>query len=232
MALPKLEVPSYELELPSTGKKVKYRPFLVKEHKILLTLVESDLPEVARGVTELVDVCTFKQLDIDKLSHFDVEYIFLQLRAKSLGESVDLVVNCPCGAKVPHTVSLNDVKVVKTPDFTNKLKITDTVGIVMRYPKFEEITRLYDGEFKADVIFDVVKLCIESVYDDQDVYDKSSYTSEELDEFLNSLSKQQFEKIEKYFTDMPKIVQPIEADCPECGKHNSLTLEGLQNFFV
>lgn len=232
MPLPKLEVPSYEFVLPSTGKTVKFRPFLVKENKILLTLVDSDLHEMARGVTEIVDVCTFNNLDMSRMTHFDIEYAFLQIRAKSLGDNVDVIVNCPCGAKIPHTASLADVKVVKTEGFTNKIKLTDTIGITMRYPTFEEIATLFDNEFKPDIIFKMVRDCVDVVYDGEDVFDRTSFTQEELDEFLNSLSKDQFEKIEKYFTEMPKVVQPIEADCPECKTHNKLTLEGMQNFFV
>ena len=230
MPLPTLDVPTYECELPSTGEKIKYRPFLVREHKVILTLMDSDVPEVAKGITELIDVCTFKKLDINKLSHFDIEYLFLQLRSKSIGENVSLVVNCTCGAKIPHTINLDEVHIERKEGFTNKIQITDKVGIVLKYPKFEDVVKIFYDEMNVDSIMDVVKNCIEAVWDENEYYD--SFTSEEIDYFLNSLSKEQFKKLEDFFINMPKVVQPISKECPECGKLNEVRLEGLQNFFV
>jgi hypothetical protein len=230
MALPILEVPTYECELPSTGKKIKYRPFLVKEHKVILTLMDADVPEVARGITDLIDACTFNKLDITKLSHFDIEYLFLQLRSKSIGEKVELTVNCPCGAKIPHEINLDDIKVVKNENFTNKIMITDTIGVVMRYPKFEEVVKIFYDELDTESIMGVVCNCIEAVWQGSEYYD--SFTKQEVEDFVNSLSKQQFDKLENFFKDMPKVVQEITKECPECGKVNEVRLEGLQNFFV
>lgn len=232
MALPKLEVPTYELVLPSTGKKIKFRPFLVKEHKILMMLMDNDISEVSRGVIDLVDACTFNKLKIDDLSHFDIEYIFLQLRSKSIGENVELIVNCPCGAKLPHTVSLEDVVIENAEGFSKTILITDTIGVEMRFPTFDQIFKIYENELDTEYIMQVVEDCISSVFQDDKVYSRDDFTKDELKEFLEQFSKEQYDKLEKYFLNMPKVVQHIEKECPECGKHNQLRLEGLENFFV
>lgn len=230
MTLPILEVPTYECVLPSTGDKVKYRPFLVKEHKVILTLMDASVPEVARGITDLIDACTFNKLDVNKLSHFDIEYLFLQLRSKSIGEMVDLVVNCPCGAKIPHTINLDEIVVEKSEGFANKIMLTDTIGVVMRYPKFDQVVKIFYDQLDTDSVMEVVSECVEAVWQGDQYYD--NFTKEELDNFINSLSKTQFDKIEEFFKKMPKVVQHITKECPECGRNNELKLEGLQNFFV
>lgn len=233
MPLPTLDVPTYVCDLPSTGAKIKYRPFLVREHKILMTLSDADVNEISRGVIDIVDACTFKKLDIKKLSHFDIEFLFLQLRSKSIGEAVELVVNCPCGEKIPHTASIEDIKVNKTEGFSNKIMITNNVGVVMRFPKFEEVFQIYYNEEQdVNLMFNMVKSCIDGVYDSEEYFEVSSISDEQLDDFLNSFTREQFDKLEKFFTDMPKVVHTIETDCPSCGKHNVVNLEGLQNFFV
>ena len=140
MALPKLETPTYELTLPSNNKKIKYRPFFVKEHKVLMTLKDADYTEINRVIKELIDVCTFKQLDLDDLANFDIEYLFINLRAKSVGETLDLIINCECGNKIEHTANLLDAKVVKNKTHNNKIQLTDTIGIEMRYPTFSDVS--------------------------------------------------------------------------------------------
>lgn len=230
MGLPTLDVPTYECTLPSTGQKVKYRPFLVKEHKVILTLMDSDVPEVAKGITDLVDVCTFNKLDLSKLSHFDIEFLFLQLRSKSIGESVELTVNCPCGTKIPHTISLEDISIIKNEKFSNKINITPNIGVVMRFPKFEEVVKLFYEDLDTESVMEIVVNCITGIWKDDEYYD--SFTKEEVGEFINNLTKQQFDKIEEYFKAMPKVVLDINKECPDCGKHNEVRLEGLQNFFV
>jgi len=229
MALPILETPNYELILPSTNKKVKYRPFLVKEYKILLTTVEADVNEITRIVTELVDNCTFNKLDISKLAHFDVEYLFLNIRAKSISETADIIINCECGEKIDYTLDITNLKVVKNEKSSNKIMLTDDVGVVLRYPKFDEMITIYQN-FKSESVVELLCSCIKSVYTDEQLYD--DYTKEELIEFVNSFSKNQFSMLEQFFVTMPKVVQHIEQDCPACGAHNELNLEGLQNFFV
>lgn len=231
MPLPTLEVPSYQLVLPSTKKKIKFRPFLVKEYKILLTSLEADTEEITRVVTELVDSCTFKQLDINKLAHFDIEYIFLQIRAKSIGELTNLVMNCECGNKLYFDIDLTKIKVENSDTLNNKINIDSNVGIVLRYPKFEEYVNLYDN-LNTNNVFEKIASCIEAVYTDEEYLEKDSFSNEELLEFLSSFTKEQFDKLEEFFKKMPKVVQEVTQKCTTCEKENYIRLEGLENFFV
>jgi hypothetical protein len=230
MTLPKLQTPTYELILPSTGEKIKFRPFLVKEYKILLTTLDSENEEINRVVTELVDACTFNKLKIDTLANFDIEYIFLNIRAKSIGEITNLLLNCnSCDNQISFDLNLTKAEVEKTPDHTAKINLTDKIIIEMRYPRFDEMIDIYQN-FKSDRIVELLSTCIKAVYTEDMVYD--DYTKEELLEFENSFSKDQFEMIENFFLTMPKLVQHIEQNCNKCGAHNEIKLEGLQNFFV
>jgi len=230
MSLPKLQTPTYELILPSTGDKIKFRPFLVKEYKILLTTLDSENEEINRVVTELVDACTFNKLKIDTLANFDIEYIFLNIRAKSIGEITNLLLNCNnCDNQISFDLNLTKAQVEKSPEHSSKINLTDKIVIEMRYPKFDEMIDIYQN-FKSDRIVELLSTCIKAVYTEDTVYEE--YTKEELLEFVNSFSKDQFEMIENFFLTMPKLVQNIEQDCNKCGAHNELKLEGLQNFFV
>lgn len=231
MSLPILNTPTYELNLPSTGQKVTYRPFLVKEHKVLLTMTGADDQEAGRIIRELVDACTFNKLNVSKLPHFDVEFIFLNLRAKSIGESVEVVVNCVCGNKIDATFNIDDLKIEKEPDHSNKIMINESIGIEMSYPLFEDVINIFSAE-NSNEVFDLVINSIKAIYDEDNYYSTEDYSKEEIEEFLNSLTKQQFEKLENFFTSSPKVVQVIETDCGECGRHNVSRLEGLANFFV
>jgi hypothetical protein len=219
------------LNLPSTGQKITYRPFLVKEHKVLLTMTSADDDEAGRIIRELVDVCTFNKLNVSKLPHFDVEYIFLNLRAKSIGESVEVVVNCECGNKIDTSFNIDNLKVEKAQEHTNKIMVTDTIGVEMSYPVFDDIIDLFSAK-NPDDVFNMIVTCINAIYDDVNYYSVEDYSKEEIEEFLYSLTKQQFEKIENFFVNSPKIVQEIETDCEKCGRHNVSRLEGLANFFV
>ena len=231
MALPKLNTPTFELILPSDGSKVKFRPFLVKEHKVLLTMSEAENEEVARIIRELVDVCTFKQLKVDELPHFDIEYIFMFLRAKSIGESVDVIVNCECGEKIETSFNIEDLKVNKPEGHSNKIMINEDVGVEMRYPNIDDVVGIFQSNDNQKVI-DLIITSIKAVYDSDNYWETKDQTKQELEEFVYSLTKEQFDKLEKFFVTSPKIVQNIECDCPKCGKHNVSKLEGLQNYFV
>ena len=231
MALPKLETPTFELILPSTGSKITFRPFLVKEHKILLTMSEADNEEVARIIRELVDVCTFKKLNIKELPHFDIEYVFLYLRAKSISETVEVVVNCECGEKINTSFNIEDVKVVKPENHNNKIMINNEIGIELRYPNIDDVVDIFATKDNQKVI-DLVIKSIKGIYNQEDYWEAKDQSKEELEEFVYSLTKEQFSKLEQFFVTSPKIVQTIECDCPKCGKHNVSKLEGLQNFFV
>ena len=231
MALPILETPTYELTLPSTNKKVKYRPFLVKEYKILLTNIEADVVEISRVVTELVDNCTFNKLNVDKLPNFDLEYLFLNIRAKSISETADVIITCECGNKIDHTIDITNLKVVKKENIDSKIMLTPEVGVILRYPRFEEMLEIYDNLDSANIL-ELVANCIDTVFTKDEYYESSDYSKEDLDKFVNSFTKKQFDLLEEFFRNIPKIVHHIEADCSECGKTNEVDLEGLQNFFV
>jgi len=232
MALPKLEVPTYELVQPSTGKKIRFRPFLVKEHKVLLTMVEANESEVARIVKELVDVCTFNQLKVNDLPHFDIEYIFMMLRAKSISEKVDVVITCAnCQDTYDASFNIEDIEVEKNSSITDKVMITDNIGLQLKFPTFENVVKVFEVE-DVKVMFDLVKGCIKGVFDNNNFYDINEQTDEEINEFLESLTKEQFAKIEQFFINSPKVVQKIETDCPHCNHHNFSRIQGLQNFFV
>jgi hypothetical protein len=232
MALPKLETPTYELIQPSTGKKLKYRPFLVKEHKVLLTMSEASEDEVARIVKELVNVCTFNQLKIEDIPHFDVEYIFMMLRAKSIGEKVDVIITCAnCGEKYDGSFNIEDITIEKKEKISDKIMINDSIGIQLAYPSFTNVVKIFDSDNIND-IFNLVKSCIKGVFDTENFYDIKEQTDAEINEFLESLTKEQFAKIEDFFVNSPKIVQKIETDCPHCQHHNTSRIQGLQNFFI
>jgi hypothetical protein len=231
MALPKLNTPTYELKLPSSGERIRFRPFLVKEHKVLLTMSEAEDNEVSRIIRELVDVCTFKELKIKDLPHFDIEYIFMNLRAKSIGEIVDVVVNCECGTKIETNFNIEDLKVEVAEGHSNKIMINDDVGIEMKYPNIDEVVGVFASN-DSQKIFELIINCIKAVYDQNEYWDAKDQTRAELEEFIYSLTKEQFDNVEKFFVTAPKIVQIIETDCPDCKKHNISRLEGLQNFFV
>lgn len=232
MALPKLEVPTYELIQPSTGKKIKFRPFLVKEHKVLLTMAEASDDEIARIVKELVDICTFNQLKVSELPHFDVEYIFMMLRAKSISEKVDVVITCGnCGEKYDSSFNIEELKVINQKATADKVMITDTIGIQLKYPNFSNVVKIFESD-EVQVVFDLVKSCIKGIFDDKNFYDIREQTDEEINEFLESLTKEQFAKIEEFFINSPKIVQEIDTECPKCSHNNKSRIEGLQNFFI
>jgi hypothetical protein len=232
MALPTLEVPTYELTLPSTGKKITYRPFLVKEHKILLTLSEASDDETSRIVTDLVDVCTFNKINAKELPHFDIEYIFMFLRARSISEVVDVVITCVnCEKQYDNSFNIENILIEKADDHTNKIMLNDTVGIEMKYPKFDQVVKVFDNN-DTDDIFKLVMKSIKGIFEGDNYWDAKEQTEEDIETFLNSLTKEQFEKIETFFQSAPKIVQVIESDCPHCQHHNTSRIQGLQNFFV
>lgn len=230
MSLPLLETPTYELVLPSTGKKIKFRPFLVKEHKVLMTLQEAETSEIIRVVKELINVCTFNKLNVDKLPNFDMEYIFLNLRAKSIGENVNIVISCPCGNEINSSINLEEVH-IENKKGDSKIPFRDKVGAVFRYPTFEEMMEIYEN-INNEKIFLCISKCVDSIYTDKEFYSRDTFTDEEADAFLSQLTKEEFKKVEDFFVNMPKVVQDVEADCEKCGRHNHSKLEGIENFFV
>jgi hypothetical protein len=230
--LPKLDIPTFELIIPSTKKKLKYRPFLVKEHKTLLMMKDASDSEISRIVQEIVDICTFNKLKGDVPS-FDIEYIFAKIRAKSIGEKVDLIVSCRnCENKIPYKMDIDKLDVEMSDDHTQKFMINDNVGVEMKYPKFNiNLYALIDEGIEK--YFSEIGKCIKAIYTtDGKYFEIGVDDAEELDEFLSSMTSKQFEKVENFFLTIPKLLHKIEVMCEACGTKNAARVEGLSNFFV
>jgi len=237
MALPKLNVPTYELVVPSTDEKVKYRPFLVKEEKILLIAMESGKSEdMLQSVKDIVDECTFNKLKLGTMPMFDVEYIFLQIRAKSVGEVSKLKVLCQDDMKTYANVSvdLNDIEVQVDDDHTNKIVLSDEMGVIMKYPTIDSFTENKIDDINASNMLDVIAVCIAQIYDKkgEEVYDSKDSTRKELIEFVEQLNTKQFADIQKFFDTMPSLRHTITVKNPKTKKESEVTLTGLNDFFV
>ena len=234
MALPKLASSKYELTLPSTGEKVEYRPFLVKEEKILLVAQGTgNEGDQINAVVEIIDACTFNKLNVHELPFFDIEYIFLQLRSKSVGEVSHLTVTCPDDGetKVDIDVNLNELECVKQEGHTNKLELTDNIGIVMSYPKIDAISKVGNVEEDPSKAFDVIKASISQIYDQENVYDKADMNDKDLDEFIDSMTHGQLELIQGFFQTIPKVKKTLKVKNPTTGVESDITLEGMASFF-
>jgi len=237
MALPKLSVPTYELVVPSTDEKVKYRPFLVKEEKILLIAMESGKSEdMLQSVKDIVDECTFNKLKLGTMPMFDVEYIFLQIRAKSVGEVSKLKVLCQDDMKTYANVSidLNDIEVQVDDDHTNKIVLSDEMGVIMQYPTIDSFTENKIDDINASNMLDVIAVCIAQIYDKkgEEVYDSKDSTKKELVEFVEQLNTKQFADVQKFFDTMPSLRHTITVKNPKTKKESEVTLTGLNDFFV
>ena len=233
MSLPKINFPTYELEVPSTKDKITYRPFLVKEEKILLLATEeSDEAHIARALIQIVANCTFDSLDVNTMPLFDLEYIFLNIRAKSVGETADLKLLCPDDNKTYAEVSLplNEVKVEFSKDHTNEIKVTDDITIIMAYPTYE-LLGMNQDEMTMEKTFKLIEDCTARVIDGETIHERADFNSEDLREFYDSLSSQQFLEVQKFFETMPRLRHKIEVINPKTKKKNKITLEGLQSFF-
>jgi len=232
MALPKLASAKYELTLPSTGEKIEFRPFLVKEEKALLIAQQSEQQDaMVRAIEDLIDVCTFGKVDAKKLPYFDMEYIFLQLRARSVGEKTEVSVLAPDDGetRVPVEIDLTTIEVIRNPEHNSKIELTDAVGMIMDYPRVEDITSIQEGD--VEMAFKLIKSNVRQIYDAENVYDKNDMDEKELDEFINSMSHEQFEKVQKFFETMPKIGKKIKIKNPNTGVESEVNLEGMQSFF-
>lgn len=232
MALPKLASAKYDLTLPSTGEKVEYRPFLVREEKILMIAQQSGAQEdILKGVEQIIDACTFSKLNVSTLPMFDLEYIFLQLRSKSVGAEVEVNVTCPDDrkTKVPVKINLEEIKCVREVGHDSTIKLTDTIGVVMDYPRVNTINLFKEDDAEAG--FAIVKECIKQVYDEETVHDKSDMDSAELEEFLESMSHDQFVMIQNFFDTMPKVKHTVKVKNPNTEVESEVVLEGLNSFF-
>ena len=236
MALPKVNTPTYELVVPSTDEKVKYRPFLVKEEKILLIAMEAqEQSGILNAVKDIVKSCTFDKFDVNRAPIFDIEYIFLNIRAKSVGEVSTVNLRCPDDNEtfVQTEIDLTKVDVQITEGHTNKIELTDEMGMIMTYPtldSFSDSTTVIN----ASNMLDVIASCVSQIYDKkgEDVYDAKDSTKQEIVDFLESLNSKQFLEIQKFFDTMPKLTHTVTIENPETKVKSDITLTGLNDFFV
>ena len=239
MALPKLTTPTYELEIPSTDEKIKYRPFLVKEEKILLMAMESGKNEdITSAVKQIVSECTFNKLKLGTMPMFDIEYIFLNIRAKSIGEDIKLTVTCPDDRKteVPVTVYVDEIEVVRPEGHTQDIVLDKNMTLRMKYPSLNQfIENNFDTEDDPDTFVDktfkLVADCMDTVYTKEEAWDSKDYTSNERKQFIEQLNSKQYKEVERFFATMPKLSHTIEVINPNTKKKSNIVLEGLADFF-
>ena len=234
MALPKLETPVYELEQPSTGEKIKYRPFLVKEQKVLMMASESnDDKQVKEALAGLISGCTFQKVDPYKLPLFDIEFLFLRIRGKSVGEKIELSLLCPDDneTRVNKSINIEEIGVNMEVDHTNEINITDNIKIVMRYPTLNDMADIGGEKNDVEDVFSMIRRCVHEIHDDEKVYNKVDMSDSELKEFIDSLTTDQFENLNKFFETMPKVQHSVEVTNPKTKKKGEVVIEGIQSFF-
>jgi len=233
MSIPKLEVPTFELKLPSTNAKVAFRPFLVKEHKALLMTKDGSEEEVARVVEEIVDICTFKKLNMRMLAHFDIEFIFMNLRAKSISEKLELVINCNnCDTRNPFSVHIPNIQVQKSPEHKTKMMVTHDIGIEMKYPRYSDLADTL-GNPNEESLFNLLISCVKGVYSASgDYHEVTVDDKQELQEFFDTMTVTQYEQIKQFIETMPKLSHREQVTCSKCGTINTARLENLTNFFL
>jgi hypothetical protein len=239
MPLPKINTPTYELELPSTGKKIKYRPFLVKEEKILIMALESeDMTQITNAIIDILTECILTRgVKIKDLSTFDIEYLFLNIRAKSVGETVEVNVTCPDDGEtqVEMSIDIDSIKVQKSKEHTNIIKLDDNLSMKLKYPSLDQFIEnnfeVNDNVSDVSKSLNLITSCIDMVYDSEESWNASDFSKKELDEFLDQLNTKQFKLIENFFTTMPKLSHTIEVKNPNTGVESEVVLEGLASFF-
>ena len=237
MPLPKISTPTYELTIPSSERKIKYRPFLVKEEKILIIAMESqDDKQIAQAVKDVLGSCILsKGISVDKLSTFDIEYLFLNIRGKSVGETVEVLVTCPDDnkTKVPVVVNLDEIQVIRSDNHSADISLDGNLSMRMKYPSMGDFVKSnFNVEMKVDDTFDMVCSCIEQVYSEEESWAAADCTKKELLEFLEQLDSSQFKKIETFFETMPKLSHTFKVVNPNTKVESDITLEGLNAFFV
>ena len=237
MALPKLTTPTYELEIPSTDEKIKFRPFLVKEEKILMMAMESkSSADITQAVKDIVNECTFNKVKIDNMPMFDVEYIFLQIRSKSVGEISKLKLLCPDDGKTYADVELdlNEVKVQVGDDHTNKIDLGNDMGMIMKYPTIDSFSESGIKDINAGNMLEVISTCILQIYEEEGkkVYDTKDQTKKEVTDWIEQLNTKQFKDVQNFFETMPKLKHEITIKNPKTKKESKITLAGLNDFFA
>lgn len=239
MPLPTIATPTYELELPSNKKKIKYRPFLVKEEKILIIAMESEDPkQIARAVKDVISNCILtKGIKVEELSTFDIEYLFLNIRGKSVGEEVEILITCPDDGEtqVPVALNLDDIKVQISKEHSRDIKLDGNLSLRMKYPSMNEFIKnnfSFADAITVDDTFDLISSCIEQVYTEEESWVASDCTKKELSDFLEQLSSKQFKEIERFFETMPKLSHTLKIKNPKTKVESEVVLEGLSAFFA
>jgi len=240
MPLPKINTPTYELVIPSTGKKIKYRPFLVREEKILILALESeDTNQITSAVIDILSECILtKNVDITKLATFDIEYLFLNVRSKSVGETVDVNITCPDDGKtsVEMQINIDSIKVQKTKSHKNIVKLDDKYSMKLKYPSFNQFIEsnfdLTENNSEVNKSMNMIVSCIDMIYDEEESWDASDSSERELEEFVEQLNSKQFKLIEKFFETMPKLSHKVKVTNPKTGVESEVVLEGLASFFT
>tara|TARA_B100001175_G_C19471894_1_gene622226 strand:- start:36 stop:755 length:720 start_codon:yes stop_codon:yes gene_type:complete len=238
MPLPQISTPSYELVVPSTKKKIKFRPFLVKEEKILILAMESqDNKQIANAVKDVISHCILTRgLKVETLATFDIEYLFLNIRGKSVGEEVEVTITCPDDGEttVPAVINLDEIQVITDKDHKQDIKLDDQYTLRMKYPSMEEFIKTnfaVSGELKVDDTFKLIASCVDQVFSEDESWAASDCTKKELSQFIDSLNSKQFKDVERFFETMPKLSHTIKVTNPKTEVESEVVMEGLQSFF-
>ena len=242
--LPKIDVPIYSINLVSTGKPVRFRPFLVKEQKLFLMASESDdVKETLSTIRQVLKNCILDDIDVDTLPTFDLEYLFMNLRARSVEEVVNLRYKCnntpkdengeekKCTGVVEFDLNLLEIQPTKNPEHKNKIQITEKLGVCLKYPTFEMIQK-YENMSESEIMIRVLADCIDYLYDENQIYYAKDSTKEELEDFIDNLQQKDLEKIKDFFDTMPEIKKDVHFKCPKCSYEEDIMIKGLQSFFV
>lgn len=237
MSLPQINTPVHELKIPSTGKKVKYRPFVVREEKILLLALESEKQEeVTDAIIQIIGNCIQTNIDLDSLSTFDVEYIFLNVRAKSVGEILEFSITCPDDGETQAEVEINidDIQVIKDKGHTDTIDLENGYFIKMKYPTMKYIMEKKPDDQKSliDSTFEYAVECIDTIYNDEETWEAADSTKKELEEFVEQMNSKQYQKLQSFFATMPKLSHTVKVTNPKTGVKSDVTIEGLANFFA
>ena len=239
MPLPKIATPVYELELPSTGETIQYRPFLVKEEKVLVIALESeDVKQITTAIKNVIKNCIkTKDVKVENLPTFDIEYLFLNIRGKSVGEDIEVSVTCPDDGEtqVPVTINLDDIKVQKNEDHTNRIKLDDSIMMEMKYPSLDQFIKNnfnFEERSAMDQSFELIATCIDKIFTEDDVWVAEDCSKKEIVEFLEGMNSSQFKEIEKFFETMPKLSHTIKVKNPKTKKESEVVIEGLAGFFA
>ena len=238
MPLPKIATPTYELELPSSGELIRYRPFLVKEEKVLVIALESeDTKQITTAIKAVLKSCVLtKGIKVETLPTFDIEFLFLNIRGKSVGEELEVKVICPedCETQVPVTINLDDIQVQKSDNHDNQIKLDDNIMMELKYPSLDQFIKNnfeFDEKNAMQQSFDLIASCIDKIYTEEEVWATADCTKKEMSEFLESMNSTQFKGIEKFFETMPKLSHTIKVTNPNTKKKSEVVLEGLASFF-